>query len=64
MTICMTNGGMYNNIVSINNTKITELDSIQIIILFQTYDYLNIEFKNEKKVLLCTKCISSVNFFD
>lgn len=61
MAICMTNGGIYDNIKTINGTDVNEMNATKIKIMLNTNDFIEIEFEHSKKAVVRTHCISSIN---
>lgn len=64
MTFCMTNGGIYQNVKTINGIDVIELNSIKIRNILTENDFIDIEHSYSKTSVVRTDCISSVNFFD
>lgn len=67
MTICMSNGGIYENVKIINEIKVEEIGSVKLKDILSKNDFIDIEFSHlshssQAKAVLYTKCISSVNF--
>jgi hypothetical protein len=60
----MLNGGVYQNISTINNIKVIDIDSTKMRNMLSKNDFIDIEQQYGKKSLVRTDCISSVNFFD
>ena len=67
MTICMSNGGIYENVKTINEIKVEEISSVRLRGILSKNDFIDIEYlhfshSSQAKAVLYTKCISSVNF--
>lgn len=66
VSICMTNGGMYQAVRTIDKVPVEELSNIKIKSFLTTNDFIDIEFSGTlsipKKAVVRTKYISSVNF--
>ena len=64
MTICMTNGGIYNNVRSINNETVNVKDTKTLFASLKkeinNYEFIIIEYVTGK-ALIRTSCISSIN---
>lgn len=64
ITICMTNGGSYDNVNSINGRDVSEIKPEIITEMLENDTFMNITLNNgSKKAILKTSCISSVNYF-
>lgn len=63
MTICMTNGGLYDNIISVNNEKVSgDIHDLFPLMLNKIKEYEFIIVKYDKgEALIRTSCISSIN---
>ena len=59
IAICMTNGGMYNNVTAIGKLKTNDITTAQIEEILVS-DIIEIEFQYGKAILR-TACISSIN---
>lgn len=65
MIICMTNGGMFNDVTSINNRDVNDPKALSLDILtelLETEKYLNVVSNNNQKSLVKTSCISSITY--
>lgn len=65
MIICMTNGGMFNDVTSINNRDVNNPKALSLDILtelLETEKYLNVVSNNNQKSLVKTSCISSITY--
>ena len=64
ITICMTNGGSYDNVNSINGRDVSEIKPEIITEMLENDTFMNITLNNGgKKAILKTSCVSSVNYF-
>ena len=64
MTICMTNGGLYSDIKSINSRDVSEIKSEIITEILENDKFITIVFKdNSHESILRVSCISSINLF-
>ena len=64
MTICMTNGGHYCNVISINHQPVAEFSATDLESILTRYAFILITFKSleEQCALVRTSCISSITF--
>ena len=67
VSICMTNGGIYQNIKTIDKMPVITLNNPKIKSFLTTAnDFIDIEFNSglgvPKQAVIRTKCISSINF--
>ena len=60
--ICMSNGGSYSNVATINDKNTSDLSSEKIEKLIKSNDFLYIQFDGRNSALIRTACISSINF--
>lgn len=58
--ICMTNGGAYHYVKTING--ISDINSVKLKSILNENNFIDIEFEHSQKALLRSDCISSVNF--
>ena len=64
MTICMTNGGLYSDIKSINGRDVSEIKPEIITEILENDKFITIVFKdNGYESILRVSCISSINLF-
>lgn len=64
MTICMTNGGMYANVNSINGRDVSEIKPEVLTEILENNIFMHIVLNNGgQEAILRTSCISSVNYF-
>ena len=64
ITICMTNGGAYSNVSSINGRNVSELKPEIITEILENDMFMHIVLNNGgQKSILRTLCISSINYF-
>ena len=64
MTICMTNGGLYSDIKSINGRDVSDIKLETIVEILENDKFMTIVFKNNShKSILRVSCISSINLF-
>lgn len=64
MTICMTNGGLYSDIKSINGRDVSEIKPEIITEILENDKFIAIVFKdNSHESILRVSCISSINLF-
>ena len=64
MTICMTNGGLYSDIKSINGRDVSEIKLETIVEILENDKFITIVFKdNSHENILRVSCISSINLF-
>ena len=64
MTICMTNGGLYSDIKSINGRDVSEIKPEIITEILENNKFITIVFKdNSHESILKVLCISSINLF-
>ena len=64
ISICMTNGGMYSNVSSINGRDVSEIKSEIITEILENDMFMHIVLNNGgQKSILRTSCISSINYF-
>lgn len=68
ITICMTNGGSYDNVNSINGHDVSKIKPEIIIEILENDTFMNIVMNivlnnGGKKAILRTSCISSINYF-
>ena len=64
MTICMTNGGLYSDIKSINGRDVSEIKTEIITEILENNKFITIVFKdNSHESILKVSCISSINLF-
>ena len=62
ITICMTNGGAYSNVSSINGRNVSELKPEIITEILENNKFITIVFKdNGHESILRVSCISSIN---
>lgn len=59
MTICMTNGGLYDNIISVNNEKVSG-DIHDLFPLMLNKEFIIVKY-DKGEALIRTSCISSIN---
>ena len=60
ITICMTNGGAYSNVSSINGRNVSELKSEIITEILENDKFVSIISEDEHSILRVS-CISSIN---
>ena len=60
ITICMTNGGAYSNVSSINGRNVSELKSEIITKILENDKFVSIISEDEHSILRVS-CISSIN---
>ena len=64
MTICMTNGGLYSDIKSINGRDVSDIKPEIITEILENDKFMTIVFKdNSHESILRVSCISSINLF-
>lgn len=64
MTICMTNGGLYSDIKSINGRDVSDIKPEIITEILENDKFITIVFKdNSHESILKVSCISSINLF-
>ena len=64
MTICMTNGGLYSDIKSINSRDVSDIKPEIITEILENDKFITIVFKdNGHESILKVSCISSINLF-
>ena len=64
MTICMTNGGLYSDIKSINGRDVSDIKLETIVEILENNKFITIVFKdNGHESILKVSCISSINLF-
>ena len=64
MTICMTNGGLYSDIKSINGRDVSEIKLETIVEILENNKFITIVFKDSNhESILKVSCISSINLF-
>ena len=64
ISICMTNGGMYSNVSSINGRDVSEIKPEIITEILENDMFMHIVLNNgEQKSIIRTSCISSINYF-
>ena len=64
ITICMTNGGNYANVNSINGHDTSNIKPEILIEMLENDKFINIILNNGgQKSILRTSCISSINYF-
>ena len=64
MTICMTNGGLYSDIKSINGRDVSDIKLETIVEILENDKFITIIFKdNSHESILKVSCISSINLF-
>ena len=63
MTICMTNGGVYANVSSINDRDISEFNRESIIEMLENDTSIYIVLNSGQTAILRISCISSINYF-
>ena len=64
MTICMTNGGLYSDIKSINGRDVSDIKLETIVEILENDKFITIVFKdNGHESILKVSCISSINLF-
>ena len=62
ITICMTNGGAYSNVSSINGRNVSELKPEIITEILENDKFISITHSNENEhSILRVSCISSIN---
>lgn len=68
VTICMTNGGRYDNITDINNIGLKEINETVLMDLINSImkcsnenSFIIIKFNSSSKAVLRINCISSIN---
>lgn len=63
ITICMTNGGSYDNVSSVNGRNVSELKPEIITEILENDKFMHITFSNRgQEAILRVSCISSINF--
>ena len=63
MTICMTNGGIYSDVITINDKRVSDVKLVALIETLTNDKFITVSFNNgTKKAILRTSCISSINF--
>ena len=64
ISICMTNGGIYSNVNSINGRDVSEIKPEIITEILENDMFMHIVLNNGgQKSILRTSCISSINYF-
>ena len=64
ISICMTNGGMYSNVSSINGRDVSEIKPEIITEILENEMFMHIVLNNGgQKSIPRTSCISSINYF-
>ena len=64
MTICMTNGGLYSDIKSINSRDVSDIKPEIITEILENDKFITIVFKDSNhESILKVSCISSINLF-
>lgn len=64
ITICMTNGGNYANVNSINGHDTSNIKPEILIEMLENDKFINIILNNGgQKAILKVSCISSINYF-
>lgn len=64
ISICMTNGGIYSNVSSINGRDVSEVKPEIITEILENDMFMHIVLNNGgQKSILRTSCISSINYF-
>ena len=65
ITICMTNGGMYSNLNSINKCDVSEIKHEIITEILENDKFMHITLNNGgQKAILRVSCISSINLIE
>lgn len=63
ITICMTNGGAYSNVSSINGRSVSELKPEIITEILENEKFISITHSSEdENSILRVSCISSINY--
>ena len=63
MTICMTNGGIYSDVIMINDKRVSDVKLVALIEALTNDKFITVNFNNgTKKAILRTSYISSINF--
>lgn len=64
ISICMTNGGVYSNVNSINEQDVSDINPKTIAKILDNYEFIHIVLCNGgQEAILRTSCISSINYF-
>ena len=63
MTICMTNGGVYDNVRSINDCNVSNFSHESLIEMLEHDTSIYITLNSGKTAILRISCISSINYF-
>ena len=64
MTICLTNGGLYSDIKSINGRDVSDIKLGTIVEILENNKFITIVFKDSNhESILKVSCISSINLF-
>lgn len=67
ISICMTNGGVYSNVNSINEQDVSDINPKTIAKILDNYEFIHIVLfvlcNGGQEAILRTSCISSVNYF-
>ena len=64
ISICMTNGGIYSDVVLINEKDVSGIKVEILTEILENDKFTIVSFnKGTKKAILRTSCISSINYF-
>lgn len=63
MSICMTNGGMYSNVSSVNGCDVSEIKREVLTEILENDTFMYIVLNSGQTAILRTSCISSINYF-
>ena len=64
ISICMTNGSMYPDVVLINGKEVSGIKVEILTEILENDKFTTVSFnKGTKKAILRTSCISSINYF-